>query len=135
MGYNIMAIPLAGGQMAALLDIYREARAAAGHPGPGWAMLAFHMFCHRSQAQAEEISREPINRYLKLMVDSAQHWLGGMHSTDYPGYDKIIASLEQESFETQVGKGGLGLVSRPSCVMQRYRMPIRSVALRLHRSK
>jgi alkanesulfonate monooxygenase SsuD/methylene tetrahydromethanopterin reductase-like flavin-dependent oxidoreductase (luciferase family) len=42
-GYGIMAIPMAGGAMRELLDTYREARARAGHEGPGTIMLAFHM--------------------------------------------------------------------------------------------
>ena len=45
-GHSVMAIPLAGGRMAELLGLYREAWQSAGHPGMGRVMLAFHMFCH-----------------------------------------------------------------------------------------
>jgi hypothetical protein len=38
-----MAIPLAGGMMAELCGLYREAWQAAGHPGKGRVMLAFHI--------------------------------------------------------------------------------------------
>lgn len=114
-GYNIMAIPLAGGQMADLLSTYRQARAEAGHPEPGRAMLAFHMLCHTDHARAVEIAREPLNRYLKLMIDGAKHWLRGNRSADYPGYDKIIASLEQENFATQVAKGA-AWVGEPAAI-------------------
>src|SRR5450755_4437243 len=48
-GYGIMAIPMAGGAMKDLIGVYRNARAAAGHEGPGVVMLAFHMLCHESQ--------------------------------------------------------------------------------------
>src|SRR6266478_9966505 len=45
MGYSVMAIPLGGATMRPLLGAYRDAWKAAGHPGKGEVMLAFHMFC------------------------------------------------------------------------------------------
>jgi alkanesulfonate monooxygenase SsuD/methylene tetrahydromethanopterin reductase-like flavin-dependent oxidoreductase (luciferase family) len=68
-------------------------------------MLAFHMFCHPDRSRAFDIARDPLNRYLKLLVDGARHWLHGTDSADYPGYDKLIASLDQETIETQMAKG------------------------------
>ena len=103
-GYGIMAIPMAGGAMKDLLDTYREARARAGHEGPGTVMLAFHMLCHQDQQQAEAIAREPLNRYLRSRVAAASEWTTGAASADYPGYDKTIAALARETFETQVAK-------------------------------
>ena len=103
-GHGIMAIPLAGGAMADLIAIYRQAHSKAGHPGPGTVMLAFHMLCHRDQAEAEHLAREPLNRYLRSLVDAASDWTAGAASADYPGYDKIIAGLAAETFETQVEK-------------------------------
>ena len=50
-GHGIMAIPMAGGAMAELIGLYREAWTRAGHPGRGTVMLAFHMFCHEDQAR------------------------------------------------------------------------------------
>src|ERR1019366_6850178 len=59
-GYGIMAIPMASGAMKDLIDAYRNARAAAGHEGPGVVMLAFHMLCHESQQEAEQLARGPL---------------------------------------------------------------------------
>ena len=67
-------------------------------------MLAFHMLCHEDDQRAAEIAREPLNGYLKSLVDAAGHWLTGTNSADYPGYDKIIAGLSRESFDSQVAK-------------------------------
>lgn len=103
-GYGIMAIPMAGGAMAELLDAYRTAWARAGHAGRGTVMLAFHMLCHQDQQQAEQIAREPLNRYLRSLVAAASDWVSGERSADYPGYDKIIAGLAAEDFDTQVAK-------------------------------
>lgn len=103
-GYGIMAIPMAGGAMRELLAAYRAAWAKAGHPGQGTVMLAFHMFCHESQAEAERIARAPLNRYLRSLVEAASEWCAGTSSADYPAYDKVIGALSQETFETQVAK-------------------------------
>jgi alkanesulfonate monooxygenase SsuD/methylene tetrahydromethanopterin reductase-like flavin-dependent oxidoreductase (luciferase family) len=115
-GHGIMAIPMAGGAMAELLGLYREAWARAGHPGRGKVMLAFHMFCHPVQAEAERISRGPLERYLGSLVAAASAWMSGERSADYPGYDKIVAALSRETFETQVEKCA-AWVGTPDCIL------------------
>lgn len=104
-GYNIMAIPLAGGKMAELIATYREAWKSAGHPGDGKVMLAFHMLCTETQQEAVKIARQPLNDYLTSLVDAASDWTSGTTANDYPNYDKIIAGLRKETFESQVKKG------------------------------
>ncbi len=104
-GHALMAIPMAGAAMKDLLKIYRGAWQAAGHPGKGRVMLAFHMFCHEDARKARDIAREPLNRYLKSLVNAASDWTSGMSSKDYPGYDKVIAGLAAENFDTQTAKG------------------------------
>ena len=105
MGFNIMAIPLTGGKMNELIGIYRNAWQEADHKGRGTVMLAHHMFCHEDRERAYELSRDPLNRYLESVVTSASPWLTGSSSVDYPGYDKIIEQLSEETFESQVKKG------------------------------
>ncbi len=56
MGYSVMAIPLGGGAMRALIGAYREAWKAAGHPGDGEIMLAFHMFCDADGERARDFA-------------------------------------------------------------------------------
>jgi len=105
LGHSIMAIPLAGPRVRELLGIYREAWRSAGHPGKGRVMFAFHMFCHESRAEALRIAKNPLNRYLKSLVQSASHWISGTTSKDYLGYDELIAHLDRESFESQIASG------------------------------
>src|ERR1700722_12670999 len=45
MGYSVMAIAFVAAKMRPLLAAYRGAWKAAGHPGAGEVMIAFHMFC------------------------------------------------------------------------------------------
>lgn len=109
--------------MRDLLDAYRGARARAGHEGPRTMMLAFHMFCHTNQTEAERIAREPLNRYLKSLMDAASDWISGAQSADYPGYDKIIAALAQEDFDSQIAKGAawIGTPARILDMIHAYR--------------
>src|SRR4030095_8743871 len=106
LGHHLMGIPLGGAQMARLVKIYRDAWTKAGHPGRGRVMLAFHMFCAESREQAAIIAREPLNIYLRSIVDAASDWMSGVASKDYPNYQKTIEFLSKESFESQVEKGG-----------------------------
>ena len=105
LGHWIMGIPLAGTRMRELLGSYREAWKSAGHPGEGRVMLAFHMFCHQSRDEALRIAKPALNRYLKSLVQAASHWATGTTSKDYQGYDKVIAQLDGESFESQIASG------------------------------
>jgi alkanesulfonate monooxygenase SsuD/methylene tetrahydromethanopterin reductase-like flavin-dependent oxidoreductase (luciferase family) len=120
LGYDVMAIPLAGGQMADLIGGYRKARKQAGHNGPGRVMLAFHLLCTESEEQAIAIGRAPLNAYLKSLVDGASGWLEGKASSDYPNYDKIIAALAKETFETQREKGA-AWIGTPDVIIQQIK--------------
>lgn len=106
LGHSVMAIPMAGGRMQEMLGAYREAWKSAGYPGQGRVMLAFHMFCDEDHDTAYEKARDPLNRYLRSLVNSAKAWLDGDTSmAAYPNYDKIIAQLDAETFDTQTEKG------------------------------
>ena len=67
-------------------------------------MLAFHMFCADTREKAAAIAREPLNIYLKSIVNAASDWMLGVSSRDYPNYQKTIEMLSKETFETQVEK-------------------------------
>ena len=105
LGHYLMGIPLGGAQMAELIRVYRDAWGATGHPGRGRVMLAFHMFCGETREQAAAIACEPLNAYLKSIVDAASEWMSGIASKDYPNYQKMIELLSKENFESQVAKG------------------------------
>ena len=119
-GNYIMAIPIGGAQMAELIAIYREAWKSAGHEGEGRTMLAFHMYCHEDAEEAARIAREPLNRYLKSLVNAASDWVDGASSDNYKGYDKMIAALDRETFESQVEKGA-AWVGTPETLIKQIR--------------
>jgi alkanesulfonate monooxygenase SsuD/methylene tetrahydromethanopterin reductase-like flavin-dependent oxidoreductase (luciferase family) len=104
-GYSVMAIPLGGGKMKPLIDSYRDAWASAGHAGAGEVMLAFHMYCAEDAEKARAYASPLLDRYLSSLVDAASDWLDGRTSADYPGYDKIVAKLEQSNAAEQIATG------------------------------
>jgi alkanesulfonate monooxygenase SsuD/methylene tetrahydromethanopterin reductase-like flavin-dependent oxidoreductase (luciferase family) len=105
MGYSVMAIPLGGGAMRALIGAYCEAWKAAGHPGDGEIMLAFHMFCDADGDRARAFACPLIDDYLHSLVEAASDWLDGSTSEDYPGYDRVIAKLRQSRAADLIASG------------------------------
>ena len=119
-GNYIMAIPIGGSQMNELIGIYREAWKLAGHEGNGRIMLAFHMYCHEDATEVVNIARDPVNRYLKMLVDAAKDWVDGATSDNYKGYGKMIEALDRETFESQVEKGA-AWIGTPESLTERIR--------------
>ncbi len=119
-GHGIMAIPVGGAEMSRLIMSYRNAWKEAGHAGSGRVMLAFHMFVHETPGVAAAIARAPLNRYISSLVEAASDWTDGTTSADYAGYDKIIAKLKADSFESQVAEGS-AWVGTPDEVVQQIR--------------
>ena len=100
-----MAIAFVADKMRPLLSAYRQAWKAAGHPGEGEVMIAFHMFCDRDGGRARAIAAPLIDNYLRSLVDAASDWLDGRTSQDYPGYDKVIAGLRASNAADQMESG------------------------------
>jgi len=104
-GYYLMAIPIDAKRMFELLGIYREAWRSAGHPGKGVVMNSFFLCCTPDRNEAVELAREPVNGHLQGLLKGAAGWLAGASTKDYPGYDKMIAQLREETYEQQLEKG------------------------------
>ncbi len=105
MGHAVMAIPLTGATMRPLLAAYRAAWKAAGHPGAGEVMLAFHMFCAEDGERARAYAAPFLDAYLHSLVEAAGDWLDGRASQDYPGYDRMIEKLRQSTAADQIASG------------------------------
>jgi alkanesulfonate monooxygenase SsuD/methylene tetrahydromethanopterin reductase-like flavin-dependent oxidoreductase (luciferase family) len=125
-GHGVMAIPMPGSRMAELIALYREGWRSAGHPGQGRVMLAFHMFCHESRAEAERIARAPLEDYFRSLVDAASDWTAGLSSADYPGYDKLIDGLRQTTFDNQVASGS-AWIGAPADIIEQIDAFVRRV--------
>jgi len=105
MGYAVMAIAFVAAKMRPLLAAYRDAWKAAGHPGNSEVMIAFHMYCDPDGARARAVAAPLIDAYLHSLVDAASDWLDGRTSSDYPGYDRVIAGLRASNASDQMETG------------------------------
>ena len=117
-GHGVMAIPLAGETMRELISAYRKAWKQAGHPGEGRVMIAFHMYCSPSAAEARATCEEGINDYLRAFADAAKEWTRGVTSKDYANYDKLISHIEKADWDTQM-RNGATLVGAPDEIVSR----------------
>src|SRR5207249_10165186 len=75
MGHSVMAIALVAEKMRPLLAAYRRAWKAAGHPGQGEVMVAFHMYCEHDGERARAFATPLIDAYLQSLVEAASDWL------------------------------------------------------------
>ena len=87
-------------------------------------MLSFHLFCHEDAAR--RIARDPLNRFLRSLVDAAGDWVAGTSSADYPGYDKIFQRLSEATFESAVAHG-VAWVGTPATIAAQIRDYAQSV--------
>jgi alkanesulfonate monooxygenase SsuD/methylene tetrahydromethanopterin reductase-like flavin-dependent oxidoreductase (luciferase family) len=111
-GYSLMAIPL-GLKLVENVKVYREAWRAAGYPGNGEIMIAFHMFCHEDAKLAREVPRKSFDDYFRLIFEASQDWTAGTSSKDYKGYDQLVSKLKGMSLESQIDVGS-ALVGTPA---------------------
>jgi len=112
-GASVMAIPLEGEKMRALIGTYRDAWRAAGHPGKGHVMNSFIMCCASDRSEAMEAGCAAGNGHLRGLADAAKEWMQGASTKDYPGYDKMIAHITSDTIESQMGQG-IGWIGTPA---------------------
>ena len=118
-GFNLMIVPYAGkpGQLQDLVQLYRRVWAESGHR-PGAEQVQVAQFCYvaekREEADAgfERICR----RYLEVFADAVVSWKGRSES-EYPGYDRMVASILATTPAKIVAQGG-AFVGTPADVVE-----------------
>lgn len=119
-GCKVMAIPLEPTNMRELIGRYREAWRAAGHPGHGHVMNTFFMCCMPSREEALAYGLAASNQHLQGLADAAKEWLAGASTKDYPGYDKLIAHVSNDTAERQV-RDGSAFIGTPADIVEMIR--------------
>jgi natural product biosynthesis luciferase-like monooxygenase protein len=121
-GFNLMIVPYAGkpGQLQEFVKMYRRAWAESGHE-PGAEQVQVAQFCYVAERRAEaEAGFERICRkYLEVFADAVVSWKGKT-SDQYPGYDKMVASILATTPEKIVQQGG-AFVGTPADVIAQVR--------------
>jgi natural product biosynthesis luciferase-like monooxygenase protein len=112
--FNVMVVPYAGkpGQLQDFVKMYRRIWAESGHK-PGAEQVQVSQFCYvaenRDEARAgfERIA----SRYLEVFADAVASWQGKT-SDQYPGYEKMVASILATT-PAKILEGGGAFVGTP----------------------
>jgi alkanesulfonate monooxygenase SsuD/methylene tetrahydromethanopterin reductase-like flavin-dependent oxidoreductase (luciferase family) len=103
-----MIVPYAGkpGQLQEFVKMYRRLWAQSGHE-PGAEQIQVAQFCYVAE-KSDEAHRgfERIcKRYLETFADAVVSWKG-RNEADYPGYDKMVASILATTPDRIIAQGG-----------------------------
>ena len=107
-GFNLMIVPYAGkpGQLQEFVKTYRKLWAESGHQA-GAEQIQVAQFCYVAEKSAEARAgfERICRRYLETFADAVASWKG-RNESDYPGYDKMVASILATTPDKIVAQGG-----------------------------
>jgi alkanesulfonate monooxygenase SsuD/methylene tetrahydromethanopterin reductase-like flavin-dependent oxidoreductase (luciferase family) len=107
-GFNLMIVPYAGkpGVLPEFVKMYRKLWAQSGHK-PGAEQIQVAQFCYVAEKgdEARRGFERICKRYLETFGDAVQSWKG-RNESDYPGYDKMVASILATTPDKIVAQGG-----------------------------
>jgi len=107
-GFNLMIVPYAGkpGQLQEFVKLYRELWVRSGHP-PGAEQIQVAQFCYvaEDRDEAHRGFERICTCYLETFADAVQAWKG-RNEADYPGYDKMVASILATTPDKIIAQGG-----------------------------
>jgi len=121
-GFNLMIVPYAGkpGQLQEFVRTYRRVWAESGHK-PGAEQIQVAQFCYvaENRDEANRGFERICRKYLETFADAVVSWQGKT-SDQYPGYEKMVASILATTPEKIVQQGG-AFVGTPDDVAQQIR--------------
>jgi len=107
-GFNLMIVPYAGkpGQLQEFVKMYRKLWAESGHKA-GAEQIQVAQFCYLAEKSAEAHAgfERICKRYLETFADAVVSWKG-RNESDYPGYDKMVASILATTPDKIIAQGG-----------------------------
>jgi alkanesulfonate monooxygenase SsuD/methylene tetrahydromethanopterin reductase-like flavin-dependent oxidoreductase (luciferase family) len=107
-GFNLMIVPYAGkpGQLQEFVRLYRRLWAESGHPR-GAEQIQVAQFCYVAEKrdEARRGFERICKRYLETFADAVVSWKG-RNEADYPGYDKMVASILATTPDKIIAQGG-----------------------------
>jgi natural product biosynthesis luciferase-like monooxygenase protein len=121
-GFHLMIVPYAGkpGLLQEFVRLYRRTWAESGHK-PGAEQVQVAQFCYVAEKREEAMAgfERIARRYLQVFADACMAWQG-RSSDQYPGYDKMVASIIATTPERIVASGG-AFVGTPEEVADQVR--------------
>ncbi len=121
-GFNLMIVPYAGkpGQLQEFVRMYRRLWAESGH-ARGAEQIQVAQFCYvaENRDEARRGFERICKRYLETFADAVVSWKG-RNESDYPGYDKMVASILATTPDKIIAQGG-AFVGSPEDVVEQVR--------------
>jgi alkanesulfonate monooxygenase SsuD/methylene tetrahydromethanopterin reductase-like flavin-dependent oxidoreductase (luciferase family) len=116
-GFNVMIVPYAGkpGQLQEFVKMYRRIWSESGH-APGAEQVQVSQFCYAAEDRGEALAgfERIAKRYLEVFADAVVSWQGRT-SDQYPGYDRMVASILATT-PAKILEGGGAFVGTPEDV-------------------
>jgi alkanesulfonate monooxygenase SsuD/methylene tetrahydromethanopterin reductase-like flavin-dependent oxidoreductase (luciferase family) len=107
-GFNLMIVPYAGkpGQLQEFVRLYRRLWAESGRER-GAEQIQVAQFCYvaENRDEARRGFERICKRYLETFADAVASWKG-RNEAEYPGYDKMVASIHATTPEKIIAQGG-----------------------------
>ena len=107
-GFNLMIVPYAGkpGTLQELVKLYRRIWKESGRKA-GAEQVQVAQFCYvaKDREEANAGFARICRKYLEVFADAVVSWKGRSEN-EYPGYDKMVASILATSPEKIVAQGG-----------------------------
>ncbi len=119
-GFNLMIVPYAGkpGQLQEFVKMYRKLWAQSGHtPGAEQIQVAQFGYVAEDRDEARRGFERIAKRYLETFADAVVSWKG-RNESDYPGYDKMVASILATTPDKIIAQGGAFVGSPDDVVSQ-----------------
>jgi natural product biosynthesis luciferase-like monooxygenase protein len=107
-GFNLMIVPYAGkpGALQEFVKMYRRVWAESGHrPGAEQIQVSQFAYVAEDGREARAGFERICKRYLETFADAVVSWKG-RNESEYPGYDKMVASILAITPEKIVQNGG-----------------------------
>ena len=126
-GFNLMIVPYAGkpGQLQEFVKMYRKLWAQSGHKaGAEQIQVAQFGYVAENRDEARRGFERICKRYLETFADAVQSWKG-RNESDYPGYDKMVASILATTADKIIAQGG-AFVGSPDDVIEQVEQCIKS---------
>jgi natural product biosynthesis luciferase-like monooxygenase protein len=121
-GMHVMIVPYAGkpGALQEYVKTYRRIWRESGH-APGAEQVQVSMFCcvDESRDKAREGYERIMKRYLETFADAVVSWQGKT-SDQYPGYDKMVASILATTPQSVIDNNA-AFVGTPADVIEQVR--------------
>jgi alkanesulfonate monooxygenase SsuD/methylene tetrahydromethanopterin reductase-like flavin-dependent oxidoreductase (luciferase family) len=115
-------VPYAGkpGQLQEFVRMYRRLWAESGHRA-GAEQIQVAQFCYvaENRDEARRGFERICKRYLETFADAVVSWKG-RNEADYPGYDKMVASILATTPDKIIAQGG-AFVGSPDDVAEQVK--------------